>query len=91
MLDLTRRSVELEARLIDDLLDVTRISRGKLQLHRETVDAHALLQQAVEICRDEIASSGLRLERRSGGDRNMWSMPTPRGSSRSSGISSRTP
>ena len=30
---LIRRNVELEARLIDDLLDLTRISRGKLQLH----------------------------------------------------------
>jgi PAS domain S-box-containing protein len=62
VLELTRRNVELEARLIDDLLDVTRISRGKLQLHREAVDAHALIHQAIEICRDEIGSGGLRLE-----------------------------
>ena len=31
-LEVIRRNVELEARLIDDLLDVTRISKGKLQL-----------------------------------------------------------
>jgi signal transduction histidine kinase len=49
--ELIQRSVELEARLIDDLLDLTRITRGKLQLHPETVDAHALLRQAVQTCR----------------------------------------
>jgi PAS domain S-box-containing protein len=41
-MELIRRSVELEARLIDDLLDVTRIARGKMPLSREVVDAHAL-------------------------------------------------
>ena len=48
--ELIQRSVELEARLIDDLLDLTRITRGKLQLHPEAVDAHALLRQAVHTC-----------------------------------------
>jgi nitrogen-specific signal transduction histidine kinase/CheY-like chemotaxis protein len=62
MLELTRRNVELDARLIDDLLDITRISRGKLQLNREVVDAHALLDQALEICRDDIRAGNLRLE-----------------------------
>jgi PAS domain S-box-containing protein len=45
-----RRHVELEAHLIDDLLDVTRITRGKLQLHFETTDAHMLVKTAIEIC-----------------------------------------
>jgi signal transduction histidine kinase len=49
-LELIQRSVELEARLIDDLLDLTRISRGKLQLHKEAVDLHAILRQAVQTC-----------------------------------------
>ena len=39
---MTRRNVELEARLIDDLLDVTRIGRGTLQVRPEPSDAHAL-------------------------------------------------
>ncbi len=56
-----RRNVELEARLIDDLLDLTRISRGKVQLNFEVVDAHALLQNAVEICRAEIDRKHLAL------------------------------
>ncbi|MDR3635323.1 MAG: PAS domain S-box protein [Isosphaeraceae bacterium] len=61
-LEMTRRSIEMEARLIDDLLDVTRISQGKLRLNRHVVDAHALVRQAVAICRDEIGDHRLRLE-----------------------------
>ena len=61
-LEVARRNVELEARLIDDLLDVTRISQGKLRLNREVVDAHALIRQAIEICRGEITTSGVTLD-----------------------------
>src|SRR5439155_12676365 len=53
-LQMIRRNVELEARLIDDLLDLTRIDRGKVQLNFEIVDAHTLLQSALEICQAEI-------------------------------------
>src|SRR2546429_5288117 len=53
-LQMIRRNVELEARLIDDLLDLTRIDRGKVQLNFEVVDAHTLLQSALEICQAEI-------------------------------------
>ncbi|PYI91686.1 MAG: hypothetical protein DME97_12380 [Verrucomicrobia bacterium] len=55
------RNVELEARLIDDLLDLTRIARGKLQLHLRKSDAHDLLGHAMEIVRDEISSRQLKL------------------------------
>jgi signal transduction histidine kinase/CheY-like chemotaxis protein len=48
--DLIRRSVELESKLIDDLLDLTRIARGKLELHLEAVDVHALVDHAVRTC-----------------------------------------
>ena len=44
------RNVELEARLIDDLLDLTRVARGKLQLSREITDLHAIMIRALEIC-----------------------------------------
>jgi signal transduction histidine kinase/HAMP domain-containing protein/ActR/RegA family two-component response regulator len=53
-LQMIRRNVELEARLIDDLLDLTRIERGKVQLNFEVVDAHSLLHNALEICQAEI-------------------------------------
>jgi len=55
------RNIELEARLIDDLLDLTRIARGKLQLHLRKSDAHHLLGHAMEIVRDEISSRKLTL------------------------------
>src|SRR6184192_2482870 len=61
-LEVVRRNVELEARLIDDLLDVTRISKGKLQLSFETICVHQLLQRAYEICREEIAAKNLEAE-----------------------------
>ena len=61
VLEMARRNIALESRLIDDLLDVTQITRGKLTLRNETVDAHALILQAVEVCREDLKSSGLIL------------------------------
>jgi signal transduction histidine kinase/CheY-like chemotaxis protein len=61
-LEVIRRNVELEARLIDDLLDVTRISKGKLQLSLEIASVHEILQRSYEICREEIAAKDLRIE-----------------------------
>jgi CheY-like chemotaxis protein len=60
-LQLIRRNVELEARLIDDLLDLTRIGKGKVQLSFEVVDAHTLLRNAIEICQLEIDQKKLEL------------------------------
>ena len=59
-LQMIRRNVELEARLIDDLLDLTRIDRGKVQLNFEIVDADKLLQNALEICQAEIDRKHLK-------------------------------
>ena len=58
-LQMIRRNVELEARLIDDLLDLTRIDQGKVQLNFEVVDAHTLLQNALDICQAEIDRKSL--------------------------------
>jgi two-component system, chemotaxis family, CheB/CheR fusion protein len=55
------RNVELEARLIDDLLDLTRIARGKLQLQLQKADAHELLHHALEIVRAEVAARRVQL------------------------------
>jgi len=48
-------------RLIDDLMDVSRISRGKQQLHREPVDLSVILEQAVEAMRLQIEEAGVQL------------------------------
>jgi PAS domain S-box-containing protein len=49
-----RRNVELEARLIDDLLDLTRVANGKLRLSLETVDVHDVMDSVLELFRSEI-------------------------------------
>lgn len=61
-LEMIRSNVELEARLIDDLLDVSRIARGELGCRFEVVEMHAIVQRAAAVCRGELESRGHRLE-----------------------------
>ena len=60
-LSMIRRNVELESQLIDDLLDLTRITKDKLQLRFGTLDAHEVINNVVEICRPEAQSRNLKL------------------------------
>jgi two-component system CheB/CheR fusion protein len=61
-LGVIRRNVELEARLIDDLLDLTRIASGKLELHRRETDLRQVLEHALATIERELKEKGLRLE-----------------------------
>ena len=61
VLEMVQRNVELEARLIDDLLDVSRIARGGLVLDLKTVDVHQAIRDCVEICREETSAAGLNV------------------------------
>jgi two-component system CheB/CheR fusion protein len=54
-----RRNVELEAHLIDDLLDLTRIARGRIELELERVDVCTVIDRAVEVCRPDIEARRL--------------------------------
>lgn len=56
--------VQLEARLIDDMLDLTRISRGMLELARAPLQPEAVLRAAVAVTEREFAAKDLRLELR---------------------------
>src|SRR6266478_6245989 len=60
-LAMIRRNIELETQLIDDLLDVTRIARDKMQLRFVPVDAHLAISNVVEICRAEVQSKRLHV------------------------------
>jgi PAS domain S-box-containing protein len=55
------RNVQLEAQLIDDLLDVTRITQGKIEVHHEVADVHRLVQSAVEIVKSDIVKKEIEL------------------------------
>ncbi|MFL6293791.1 MAG: ATP-binding protein [Thermoanaerobaculia bacterium] len=57
-LAMIRRNVELEARLIDDLLDLTRIARGRLELQRSVCDVRGLVEHAIQICCAESCAAG---------------------------------
>ena len=71
-MDVIDRQIRLLARLVDDLLDVSRITRGKIQLHKERIDAYPVVNSAIEVVRPLIEQRaheltvsmrpGLRLE-----------------------------
>jgi PAS domain S-box-containing protein len=77
-LAMIRRNVELESRLIDDLLDLTRIARGKLELHPEVVDLRTLVEHTIEICcQRETAAGRLRVTTDlAAADHRVWGDPS---------------
>jgi signal transduction histidine kinase/CheY-like chemotaxis protein len=71
-----RRNVELEARLIDDLLDLTGISQGKVHLRCQAVEAHDTVRHALDVCQPGIHEKGLdvSLDLRAG-EHVVWADP----------------
>ena len=61
VLEMIRRNISLEARLIDDLLDLARIRRGALHLKREVTDAHEMINHVLAICDDDFRRAALEL------------------------------
>lgn len=61
-LEMIRRNVELEARLIDDLLDLTRIARGKVELQKTELELGSIIYRAVEVCQPDIEANSLHLK-----------------------------
>lgn len=62
MMEIIERNIQLESRLIDDLLDLTRIIRGKVHLEKRPMDLHSLLLNAVDICSGRIKEKQLELK-----------------------------
>jgi signal transduction histidine kinase/anti-sigma regulatory factor (Ser/Thr protein kinase) len=56
------RNLQLEARLIDDLLDLTRINKGKILLLREIVDVHDLIRSVRRLCQVAIDAQQVYFE-----------------------------
>jgi signal transduction histidine kinase len=59
--EMIRRSVQTETRLIDDLLDVSRITQGKMRLDRQPTDVHAMVGEVIETLDSETLSKHLSL------------------------------
>jgi two-component system CheB/CheR fusion protein len=76
-LEMIRRNVELEARLIDDVLDLARITRGALELDRRVFDLAQVVEHAVAVCRTpEAAARGVALRVEGGaGELPAWGDP----------------
>lgn len=69
-LHMIRQNVELEARLIDDLLDLTGIARGKISLHRTHVDVHAVINQALRMVQQDLLDNRLTVHTQLGAARS---------------------
>ncbi len=61
-LAMIRRNIELETRLIDDLLDVSRVISGKLRLDRRPTHLNDLVRHVLDIVADEVQEKGLIVE-----------------------------
>ncbi|HWE39174.1 MAG TPA: response regulator, partial [Isosphaeraceae bacterium] len=59
--DVISRQVEQMVRLVDDLLDISRITGGKVQLRKEPIDVASVVSRAVETSRPLIEARGHRL------------------------------
>ena len=61
-MEMIRHNVNLQAQLIDDLLDVMRIVQGKMPLHWGVADCHQVIGHAIRICQSEVFGRTIRLE-----------------------------
>ena len=55
---IVERQMRHLVRLVDDLLDVSRITRGKLELRKEPIELKAVIEQAIEACRAQLEAAG---------------------------------
>jgi PAS domain S-box-containing protein len=61
LLPMIQRNVALEARLIEDLLDLTAISAGKVSLKPKLVDLHQLVRVVLDMLEDDLRDKRLEL------------------------------
>lgn len=56
-----RRNAQSQSQLINDLLDLSRLQRGKISLNQETVSLPAIIDNAVETVRADAAAKGIEI------------------------------
>jgi two-component system CheB/CheR fusion protein len=61
-LETIRGHLQLEVRLVEDLIDLALLEQGRLRLDRRHVNVHAVIKRAVEVCRGLSSVGALRLE-----------------------------
>ncbi|MES2596771.1 MAG: ATP-binding protein [Verrucomicrobiota bacterium] len=61
-LAMIKRNIELETKLIDDLLDISRITTGKLTLKSELVNLNEVVRDVCDICRSQLHEQGQSLD-----------------------------
>ena len=61
MAEALRRNAQSQSQLINDLLDLSRLQRGKISLNQETVSLAAIIDNAVETVRSEAATKGIEI------------------------------
>lgn len=57
-----RRNAQSQSQLINDLLDLSRLQRGKISLNHETVSLAVIIDNAVETVRAEAAAKGIEIK-----------------------------
>ena len=62
MVSIIQRQTNHLARLVDDLLDVSRLTRGKVELRQARVDLRGVLEQVLTVFRPQAESKQLKLE-----------------------------
>lgn len=61
-LDTIEQSAKLQAQLIDELLDITRVSSGKVMIEKRVLDAHKTLNSALDSIRPSADTKGLKFD-----------------------------
>ena len=61
MLEMISRNIVLETKLIDDLLDLSRLVQGKLQLQRDVVDVHARVRDTLAMVESDARAKQLTI------------------------------
>jgi signal transduction histidine kinase len=75
--EMIERNIALEARLLEDLLDVTAVMQGKLKLRQESIDAHHLIQLAIGIIRDKAAAKDIHIAHELGAEQSILGTADP--------------